>query len=337
MTAGDRRRVQRSAVRVGLWVGLASAAVVGLIVAIIVAVSVAGSRPDPDHDHDGFAGPSGPGGPPDARVIDLGTTIVLAVTLGALGVVALGVLAWWMSRRATRPLTEALQAQRAFVADASHELRTPLTALVSRIQLAQHRAARGGDVSGALADLRRDAEVMNAVLTDLLVAAEAAGPQPGDEKAQASVAAVARDAVAVIQPRADAARVPVTIDVADGTLAGVDATALTRALIALLDNAVRHSAPGAAVVVTGRTVGAHVEVRVHDRGSGIPGDPDRLFERFARGETGSDAPAGFGLGLALVRDIVARFGGQVTVESTSTGASDHGTTFLLTLPAAARS
>jgi signal transduction histidine kinase len=333
LSAGDRRRVQRSAVRVGLWVGLASAAVVGAIVAIIVAVSVAASRPDPDHDHDGFGGPGGPGGPPPSRVIDLGTTVALAIALGVVGVIALGVLAWWMSRRATRPLAEALQAQRAFVADASHELRTPLTALISRIQLAQHRADRGGDVAGALTDLRRDAEVMNAVLTDLLLAAEAAGGHSADDGAVASVASVAREAVAVIQLRADAAQVPVTIDVESGLDAAADATALTRALIALLDNAVRHSEPGDEVSVTARAIGGRVELRVTDHGSGIEGDPERLFERFARGSTGEDAvaPHGFGLGLALVRDTVTRFGGTVRVEHTSTRAGDHGTVFLLAL------
>jgi signal transduction histidine kinase len=331
-------------------VGVASAAVVGVIIAIIVAVSVAGSHPIPDNDRGQGGGPGGQGRPgsepPLPRVVDLGSTVTLAIVLGVIGVIVLGVLAWWMARRSTRPLTEALQAQRAFVADASHELRTPLTALISRIQLAQHRVERGGDVAGALADLRRDAEVMNAVLTDLLLAAEAAGGQPADSGAVASVAAVARDAVTVIQPRADAAHVPVTIDVPDGTDAAADATALTRALIALLDNAVRHSEPGAPVAVIARTTAGRVEVRVADHGSGIAGDPERLFERFARGPAGADdAPhgtgdghpestTGFGLGLALVRDTVTRFGGTVRVEHTSVAASDHGTTFLVTLPIA---
>jgi signal transduction histidine kinase len=340
LTAGDRRRVQRSAVQVGLWVGIASAAVVGIIIVIIIAFSVAGSHLEPDRDGDGFVlssranGADGRGEVPTGRVVELGQTVVLTVTLGVLGVVALGVLAWWMSRRATRPLTEALQAQRSFVADASHELRTPLTALISRIQLAQHRAERGGDVTGALTDLRRDAEVMNAVLTDLLIAAETAGRHGDDERVVASIDDVVRGAVAVVQPRADAAEVPVTIDLEDGAQAAADPTALTRALVALLDNAVRHSAPGAMIVVTARTVGTSVEMRVHDRGSGIAGDPERLFERFARGDSGAEGRTGFGLGLALVRDIVTRFGGRAVVERTSTVPPDHGTTFLLTLPAA---
>ena len=73
-----------------------------------------------------------------------------------------------------------------------------------------------------------------------------------------------------------------------------------------------------------------MEIRVSDHGSGIdPADAERIFERFARGsETGRRR--GFGLGLALVRDVLTRYSGRIEVESTS----PSGTTFLITLPSA---
>ncbi|MCR2799718.1 HAMP domain-containing sensor histidine kinase [Microbacterium sp. zg-Y818] len=320
-TAADRRRVNQAALRAGLWVGLASAAVVAIITVATVAVMIAASRPD--------RRPPREGGGPGARVIDLDEVAPVAIVLGVLGVVALAVIAWYAAQRAALPLAEALRVQRAFVADASHELRTPLTTLTSRIQLAQHRAERGGDVSAVLADLRRDAEVMNAALTDLLETAEAAGARDDDRRAVASVAAAAHDAASVVAPQATEAGVTIYVDVPATLEVGAEGAALTRALIALLDNAVRHSPHGGAVQVTARAAGRRVEIRVADQGTGISGiDTDRLFERFAR----SAAPGerrGFGLGLALVRDIATRFGGGVHVESTSPA----GTTFLLALPA----
>ena len=320
-TAADRRRVQRSAMSVGLWVGIASAAIVGLITTVSVAVMVATSRVEgrPGHDE----------GPPRGRVVDLDDVVPIAVVLGVLGVIALGLIAWWAARRAARPLAEALEVQRAFVADASHELRTPLTTLTSRIQLAQHRAERGGDVPAVLGDMRRDAAVMDAVLTDLLVTAESAGTRAGDERSVARVDAAAHDAAAVIGPRAAEAGITILVDVPPGLEAAGERTALTRAVMALLDNAVRYSPAGSTIRVSAVHAGRRVEVRVADEGSGITGiDPDRLFDRFAR--AGDDSGhRGFGLGLALVRDIATRFGGTIEVEQTS----PRGTTFLLALPA----
>ncbi|MCR2783905.1 MULTISPECIES: HAMP domain-containing sensor histidine kinase [unclassified Microbacterium] len=331
--AADQRRVERAALRAGLWVALASAAVVGLITAVTVTVMIVASRPErrPPRDGDGAFGDLGDGGP-RARVIDLDDVVPLAIALGILGVIALGVIAWYASKRAAQPLAEALRVQRAFVADASHELRTPLTTLTSRIQLAQHRAERGGDVDAVLADLRRDAAVMDAALTDLLVSAESAGARAGDESAVAPVAAAAADAAAVIEPRAAERGVAIVVDAPAELEVGADRAALTRALIALIDNAVRYSPAGSAVRVQARPAGRHVAIRVIDQGTGIAGiAPDRLFERFAR-STEPSGRSGFGLGLALVRDIATRFGGSIELESTS----PQGTAFLLTLPARGR-
>jgi len=328
-TAADRRRVQQAALRAGVWVAVASVAVVAIITTVIVTVMFATSRPEHRPPHGGFdADGVGGRGP---QVVDLDDVVPVAIIVGLLGVVVLGLIAWWASKRAAQPLASALEVQRRFVADASHELRTPLTTLTSRIQLAQHRAVRGGDIDEVLDDLRRDAAVMDAVLTDLLLTAETAGAHAGDAGALASVAAAARDAIAVIGPRAAERGVSLVVEASGDPEVAADPTSVTRALIALLDNAVRYSPAGSTIRVDARPVGRRVEIRVADAGSGITGiDPERLFERFARSAdpAATGGRRGFGLGLALVRDIATRFGGSVRVESTSAA----GTTFLLDLP-----
>lgn len=322
-TAADLARVQRSALRGGLWVGLASAAVVTVVTATIVTALVSASRPGRGGP---FGGPRGES--PGDRVLDLDDVLPLVIALGAIGVVILGFIAWYASRRAAQPLADALSVQRAFVADASHELRTPLTTLNSRIQLAEHRLRNGDDVRSVLQEMRHDARVMDAVLTDLLLAAETAGVRTDDVSAEASVSAAFADAVRTIEPRAEERGIRIRAEAAAELHVGADATALTRALIALLDNAVRYSPDGAEVALDARAEGRSVQIRVADTGPGLSGiDPERVFERFARSNTAKRGE-GFGLGLALVRDVASRFGGSVEVE----GSSASGTTFLLVVP-----
>ena len=85
----------------------------------------------------------------------------------------LAVVAWLAALRSVRPLAEALRTQRNFVSDASHGLPTPLTALSNCVQILQRGHERGDPIDETIVDLRRDAVVMDEVLTDMLLSAEA--------------------------------------------------------------------------------------------------------------------------------------------------------------------
>ncbi|KAA9111142.1 sensor histidine kinase [Microbacterium rhizomatis] len=326
----DAHRVRRTARRIGLWVGAASAVVIAAGVAILVGVILLTSRPE----RDGGGGAGGGGGErvPDGDhvIVDVDRVVPVVIVLGIIGVVLLGVVAWFAARRSVRPLAEALTLQRNFVSDASHELRTPLTALTSRIQILQRRHARDEPIDETILDLRRNAAQMDDVLTDLLLSAEADSAPVGEAADPAECAATAARS---LQPIAADRSVVIDVAPAKGT-AGAGATAmipavtLTRLCVALIDNAIQHAPTGSAIEVTVARADHRVEIRVSDRGGGIrPEDLERIFERFARsGETGRRR--GFGLGLSLVREVATRYHGSIAVEQTSA----EGTTFLLTLP-----
>jgi signal transduction histidine kinase len=322
----DERRVRRSARQIALWTGIASAIVLAGGVGILIAVILLTARPE--------AGPPAPdgddrrGSPFDHIVVDVDRVLPWVVVLGIVGVLLLGLVAWFAARQAVAPLGEALRVQRNFLADASHELRTPLTALTSRVQILQRRNARGEPIDDTVDKLRRDASAMDDILTELLLAAQAdSAPVPGEP---ADVGPALAAAVDTVRPIAEEAGVAIDFSVAGRMDAVVPAVTLTRLCVALLDNAVQHSPRGAAVVVTADREGRRIALRVADSGSGIDAaDRERVFERFARGaDTGRRR--GFGLGLALVQDVANRYGGSAEIETTSPA----GTTFLLTLPLA---
>ncbi len=246
------------------------------------------------------------------------TAVLVAEAVG-LGLSAL--LGLLLARRAIAPLVLAMDRQRRFVADASHELRTPLTLITTRAQLLE-RSLRRLDAAGPhrLSEaLVADARRMGEVVSDLLLSATlSVQPQRKESVDLRQVAAAAVD-----DHRAHAAGRGVTLsgpaaatdDAADPALVLGAAGALRRVVDALVDNAVGHTAAGGRVVVAVATAPATVLLRVTDDGPGIdPAVAPRLFERFAHspGPAGKGDRAGFGIGLALVREVVEAHGGTVT-------------------------
>ncbi|MEV6875426.1 HAMP domain-containing sensor histidine kinase [Amycolatopsis sp. NPDC051128] len=229
-----------------------------------------------------------------------------------------------LASRAIRPLADALRRQRTFVADASHELRAPLTRLHTRAQLLARRSS--GRDAADLDQLVRGTRELGEVVEDLLLSAQACGERPSLELVELGV--LAEEAVAAEAVRAGERRVrlAVTRERRPYVVQGVP-TALRRVLSALLDNALGHTPPGGSIEVSlGVPDERHVELRVHDTGAGFPvADADRIFERFARGSDGDGRR--FGLGLALVREVVTGHGGTIA----ATGRPGAGATFTLRL------
>lgn len=262
-------------------------------------------------------------------VIDPGDLAVGALAVAVLAVVVAGLAAMAMARRAVAPLEESMRRQRRFVADASHELRTPIAVVSARAQQLSILTRGDERLSPVVAELRTDCRALSDVVDDLLASAagEADRGAPGTSELAPVAERVASDLRLLAGPRG----VEVAVRVPRARVA-LDAAALSRALTALLDNAVGHAPDGGRVSLEATVDAGRVLVRVTDDGPGITGiAPEDVFDRFAHGTAPANpGRSSHGIGLALVREVAARAGGQARVEST--GAT--GTTMLLVLPLA---
>ncbi|WP_127996694.1 ATP-binding protein [Piscinibacter defluvii] len=213
-------------------------------------------------------------------------------------------------------LGQALDAQRAFVADAAHELRSPLTALKLQLQMLR-RAADEPARQAATEQLAQGIERAARLVEQLLALARS---EPGAAAALESLdlAELARQALADLLPLAAArgstlelqADAPVPLQ---GERAGL--TALVRNLA---DNALRHSPPGGRVELRVGHEGGAAQLVVDDSGPGIPpAERDKVFDRFVR-RAGQEEP-GSGLGLAIVRAVAQRHGAEVTLGESPLG------------------
>jgi heavy metal sensor kinase len=219
---------------------------------------------------------------------------------------------------------------RRLAADAAHELRSPLTALKGGLEVALRTERTADGYRRVLASSLEDVERLVRLAEDLLLLSRAAaGPDgPGERVELEPLVLEAFDGVARLAKDAG-----LSIRLAETTPAVVrgDAAALRRALLNLVDNAVKYTPAGGGVELALRRQGAWASLVVEDTGPGIaPEDAGRIFEPFVRlrGARARDA-AGAGLGLAIVRAIALAHGGGVTVEPGASG----GSRFVLRLPA----
>ncbi len=225
--------------------------------------------------------------------------------------------------------------RRDFVANASHELKTP----VSGIRLLADNAAAAasdGDTETALEFTRRiatEAQRLQHLVSDLLdLSRLELTPSPS---ALTNVRTAVDRAVTSHRPHANAKGLALDVDL--GAVAGSDvfvasdATDVAIALDNLVDNAVAYT-PEGGVTIHVKATDDTVSIAVIDTGPGIAVEHrERVFERFYRVDTGRSREAGgTGLGLALVRHVVDRIGGRVTLESEP----GVGSTFTLWLPRA---
>jgi two-component system phosphate regulon sensor histidine kinase PhoR len=222
--------------------------------------------------------------------------------------------------------------RRDFVANVSHELRTPLAAIKSVVETLQDGALEEPEVAREFLT-RADGELDRLVLLveELLELSRIESGEQPVVLEDTDVQGLLQEAVRRLNSQAERAEVTLSLEDAALGIARLDASRLERAVINLIQNAIKFTPPGGRVTVAGsRTAGA-VEIAVRDTGIGIGSDElPRIFERFYKADH-SRASVGSGLGLALVKHAVEEQGGTVKVDSTP----GEGSTFTITVPISA--
>lgn len=218
-----------------------------------------------------------------------------------------------------------------FTADASHELRTPVAIIRTTTEIVQSRKRTVEEHCQAWNTVQAQAERMSGLIQDLLVLARADGASEQRVFEPSNISEIVTAACAQIQVIAEPKGLSIRTQIAAECTVFGDAGALLRAVLILLDNAVKYtSAPGAIEVLVNITDRDLVAIEVRDTGIGISrADLPHIFERFYRAtKDRSRDTGGAGLGLSIAQAIAARHKGFIAVEST-VGA---GSVFRMLLP-----
>jgi two-component system, OmpR family, sensor kinase len=224
----------------------------------------------------------------------------------------------------------ALKRQREFVADASHELRTPLTSILANLELLQTslEEPEHEDERVMVDSALRSSGRMSRLVTDLLLLARADAGRIG-ARTRCDLAEAAGNAAAEVAPTIGERELRIENDrplPVDGS-----PDELHRMVLNLLDNAVRHTPPGATIELRLRAEGPDAVLEVADDGPGVPPElREQIFERFVRGDGPADTAVGggSGLGLAIVRAVASSHGGRAEAGDSEQG----GALFRVRLP-----
>jgi signal transduction histidine kinase len=212
-------------------------------------------------------------------------------------------------------LQSAFAAQDRFVANASHELRTPLTTTRTALEIPLEQGAVPAELQANMQRALRATEQSERLITALLALARA---RTGlDEVEPVELSALIEDQIEEL----DAQEIEVHTTVRELTVEG-DTVLLARAVRNLLENGIRHNAPGGELWVRCRRERGRALIEVENTGAPIaPATVELLTEPFYRGDASrtSTGPAGTGLGLAIVQSIAKTHGGEVRLRARKGG------------------
>lgn len=238
-------------------------------------------------------------------------------------------LGYYLSGKTLRPIQEMMDEQDRFISDASHELKTPITALRTSMEVSLRdkelvsNSARQFLVSN-LADVIRLQKLTEGLL-------ELSKPQPLMHE-KCLLGQIVDDAVKEVAPISAEKHIQINVRTSPSLVVEVEPVAIKRAIVALLDNAIKYSNPGREIAVSSTCNSKVVMLKIRDRGIGIaPGELENVTKRFYRSDKARNSK-GYGLGLPIAKSIIELHGGNMTIESKL----NTGTTVIVALPFSAR-
>lgn len=232
------------------------------------------------------------------------------------------------SNRAMRPVSEAWDKQKQFVADASHELKTPLTAINANIDVLLSKSENKiKDEEKWLRYVQAEVQRLSELTGNLLFMAKMDADVP-TVRVRTSISEIVESAVLNFEAVAFEKGIKIEADIEHDVYGMVDSSQITRLVLILLDNAIKYSPKNEIVYVSLKKQGKeHFELSVRNTGSVIGQENiEKIFDRFYRVDE-SRSTSGYGLGLSMAKEIVKSHKGKINVKSSQENTAEFIITF----------
>ncbi|MEI8232211.1 MAG: HAMP domain-containing sensor histidine kinase [bacterium] len=238
-------------------------------------------------------------------------------------------LGYYLSGKTLAPIQEMMDDQYRFVSDASHELKTPITAIKTTLEVAlRDKQLNLKESRETLSTSLEEVERLQKLAEGLL---ELTHKKMVGAFVPINLAGVIKTTTKMIQPIAEKKKIKITTKIPE-TIVMADESSLSRALLAIIDNAIKYSKSGSEIKIGSKTKERLIKINIADQGVGIEKENIKhVFDRFYRTDP-ARSMTGYGLGLSIAKQIIEEHGG--TIEMTST--LGKGSTVIISLPYSAK-
>lgn len=242
-----------------------------------------------------------------------------------------GMTSWWLARKTLKPIEEMVDLQNRFTADASHELRTPLTAMRTEIEvLLRDKKIKIADFKSLLKSNLEEIEKLRSLSDSLLKLTNYQNKKKNITFDKISLKNLIEEAYQKILSLAKGKQIRFDFNLKEAFVKG-NTSELTELFVILFDNAIKYSPRNSKVSISLKTVDRQAEIKIKDEGNGIKAtDLPYVFNRFYRADLSrsKEQVNGYGLGLAIAKQVIESHKGEIFVESKP----GQGSTFIVKLP-----
>ena len=242
------------------------------------------------------------------------TFLYASIGISLAGIIAVFLLLLLFSGRIVRPIAESYEKQKRFITDAGHELKTPITIIRADADVLESELEEENEW---VTDIRKQTNRLSELTSDLIYLSRMEEENSGIQKQAFSLSELAEETAQSFQAIALSQGKQFSSSVAGDLNINGDEKALAKLVSILLDNAMKYSPEGGSVELSLDRAGKNARLVV--KNSTLPmekGNADRLFERFARGDSSRNSETGgFGLGLAIAKAVTEAHSGKIHAES----------------------
>lgn len=254
--------------------------------------------------------------------------ILLLINAGIFGASSLA--GYFLAGRTLKPIKDMVDEQNRFITDASHELRTPITSLKTEIEVNLRDEKLNKDTKKILESNLEEVNNLQSLSDNLIKLTQYQKTNGNIAFENVSLKEIIDEACRKVANLAKHKKISIHNKVKDISLQA-DKQGLSEAFVIFLDNAIKYSHKDTSITLSSKTTDHSIVVEIKDEGIGIDKqDIPHLFERFYRADKSRTKTEieGFGLGLSIAKQIIAKHNGTISVESDI----NKGTTFSIRLP-----
>lgn len=293
-----------------------------------------------EHQFPGFFSPDLGNGqlPPNFRFMDpeivseTQNRLLLSLTLINILILSTSAIGgYFLAGRTLKPISNMLEEQKRFIADASHEIRTPLTSLKTEIEVnLRNKNLNLKDTRVLLNSNLEEVNNLQSLSDNLIRLTQYQTANNNFSLENLSLNSVINTALKKVSKLALAKNISFNNEIADNTIKGQEVS-LVELFVIILDNAIKYSPQNSSITIKSHKNDGFIDITIIDQGIGIAKeDLPHLFERFYRSDKSrtKEKIAGYGLGLSIAKEIVEKHHGSIKVKSEI----NKGTTFTIELP-----